>query len=137
MPIVSDIILNDGLATPVARTWVPVGNTNGVYKFVYRDTAFNGEPHMDNVMTASLRQQQGSSSYRCIVKFVLPVVHVPTNEGYLGTSEKHENDIVEISFRMAGISTTSNRSDLLAYAASYLAHADATGLVEDLIQYHT
>lgn len=132
MPTFTTLALNDGLATPISRNWSPVSNEKGIATFRYSPTEFAGEPHMDRILTVS-QKKQGNGAYRTTIKFVNPVVHAPSSEG-TGTMQNDVN-ICEMSFRSAAVSTTADRSNNLAFAMNFLAHANASGLVEGLESY--
>lgn len=131
----SNIVINDGAATPVAKTFTPVSE-NPVNNFNWADRSGGvpiGYPHV----RLSLKEAgpKGTASILNI-EMKLPVLETPTGSTSGGFAPvptvAHTGRIVFTAY-LPTRSTLQNRKDLRALFANLLAHATVTGAFEDLI----
>lgn len=142
MPVLASITINDGLATPVARTFNPSGpDKNGVNYFYNRLGGIAiGFPSISLDLKEPPVAPPGTSSkssrvYRANVKVTLPVLEVTsasTGTGIQPAPTKAYDLVFKGEFIIPERSTLQDRQHILAYAKNMLAHAFTTSLVNDL-----
>ena len=128
MPQLQTITLNDGLSTPVARAFIPVGIENGVAKLAFRDPS-NGHLHLDRIITLSSKQT-GDGGRRVTLKVLLPVVHNGSGSDFT-YPDSEDTEIFNCSFKISQLSDLGEREDLLAFATNLLASTEVQAMVEN------
>lgn len=133
MSAITTLTLLDGAATPVSRTFAPVGiDPQGVAKFTDRSGGIAlGYP----TATQSLRQPSKSSrNYRISLKLVLPTLEVTspsTSTGIQPAPTKAYELFATIDLVMSERSALLERNNLLALTKSFLASANVTNAVQN------
>lgn len=138
MAAVANMVINDGQATPVAHTFVPISFRNGVWLF---EDQSGTSPIGFNKITYSLTRPDPTTSgnsknrdSRCVIKVWVPVLETlgvsdagitppPTISYVLGSA--HE-------FRIPERSSPQNRKDLRAYSRNVLDNALVIDMLENL-----
>lgn len=124
----ANIVINDGQATPVAHTYVPVGKPVGSdYEYFVERTS--GVPNAQAEVRLRLRTPTpGSSSpYKVDAVILVPETAVVNGETVVLSQNR-----VDITFTMSPKSSTADRADVLAFAKNILANTIVTSLVKDL-----
>lgn len=125
MAAIANVVINDGLSTPVAHTFAPVTiDAQGVAKWADRSGGISvGFP----TLSYSLKSPTGSSkSYKMTAKVTLPVLEQTspsTATGIQPAPVVAYNLIANIEMVLPERSTTQDRKNLLAYAKNFLATA--------------
>lgn len=134
----SNIILNDGLVTPVAHTFNPNsgdGNVAGVSIISYEDriSGFKiGFPIVEIQTRAATRNQK---NYKVSLMVKTPVMEVVSNSTVSGIAPAPTvaYDVVfRGEFVLPERSSIGSRKDSLAYVRNLLAHATVTSAIVDL-----
>jgi len=130
MPAIGNIIINDGLGTPVAHTFAPVGIKNDIATFEDRALAvYVGYPTMTLSVT---RPSKTSKFVKARIRIVVPQLETLGNNtvsGIVPAPTKGFENSVDMVFMMHQRSNLVMRTDLLAYAKNVLAHATVSPLV--------
>jgi hypothetical protein len=134
MPAVTQLVVNDGQATPVAHTFKPDGKKGEVLFFADRS---GGIPVGYGKISFNRRETSGngSGSYKVTMKIVVPTLEQTSASTATGiqpaptVAYKHE---VNIEFSMPARGSVANRKDILAYAKNLLATADVQAVIHDL-----
>jgi hypothetical protein len=143
MPALANLSINDGLATPVAHTFSPIGiDANQVASF---QDKVSGIPLGFGKIATSLRApssgglQPGVNSaksvYRARLKIDIPVLEVTspsTGSGIQPAPTVAYTAIANIEFVIPARSSLQDRKDILAFAKNLLADNHATNLVVNL-----
>lgn len=139
MASLANIVINDGQATPVAHTFIPVGvDKNGV--ILFEDRAVNatynpaGVPLLFPRISASItRAPYASQTAKNRVKFVItrPKQLYDAYGSAAGIAAGDEPDCI-IEFRGKNASTDADRNDVLQLAKNLLSNA----IVVDMIKAH-
>lgn len=125
MAAIAPVVLNDGLATPVAHTFAPVTiDSSGVAKWADRSTGISvGFP----TISYSLKNPTtGSKAYKLVAKVNMPVLEQTspsTSTGIQPAPTVAYNCIANIELVMPDRSTLADRKNLIAFARNYLANA--------------
>lgn len=125
MAAIANVVINDGLATPVAHTFAPVTiDAQGVAKWADRSGGISvGFP----TLSYSLKNPTGNSkSYKMTAKVTLPVLEQTspsTSTGIQPAPVVGYNLIANIEIVLPERSTTQDRKNLLAYVKNFLANA--------------
>lgn len=125
MAAIAPVVLNNGEATPVAKTFSPVNiNSEGVAKWSDRSGGVAiGMP----VITFSIKSPtKDSRVYRVNGKVTVPVLEQTspsTATGIQPAPTLAYNLIANVEFVLPERSTLAQRKDLLAFAKNYLANA--------------
>lgn len=141
MASLANIVINDGQATPVAHTFIPVGvDKNGVILFEDRtvNSVYNpsGVPLMFPRISASItRAPYASQTAKNRVKFVItrPKQLYDAFGGSAGLVTGDEPDVI-IEFRSKNASNDVDRNDLLQLAKNLLSNAIAVDMIKSHIQ---
>lgn len=131
MPQLGSLVINDGLATPVAHTFVPVAIRDDVALWTDRSP---GVPVGFNTASASLGYNKSTRAYKYTVKMTAPTLETLGNSstGFTPPATKAYECGVSIQFWLPERATLQNRKDILAYAKNMLASAVVTAGVQDL-----
>lgn len=140
MPVLANVVINDGATTPVAHTFSPSNpDQNGTNYWYDRSSGIAiGFPEISQSLRVPAPNGKVSSSdrvYRAKVKMVLPVMEVTspaTGTGIQPAPTKAYELVFNGEFILPERSTLENRKDILAYAKNMLAHATVTALVLNL-----
>lgn len=135
----ANIVINDGLATPVAHTFAYVPYDNNIAG--YEDRAA-GIPIGYNRITISMRRPKSntaaasvaSRNYRMVVKIETPKLETVSNSTVSGVAPAPTlsyRPMCTLEFVMPERSQLQDRKDLLAYIKNVLANAQITNLVHD------
>lgn len=125
MSAIANIVLNDGLATPVAHTFAPVTiDQNGVAKWADRSGGISvGFP----VISYGLKNPStGSRSYKLTAKVIYPVLEQTspsTATGIQPAPTVAYNLIANVELVLPERSTLADRKNLIAFVRNYLANA--------------
>lgn len=132
MASIANILLNDGLATPVSHTFAPVEiNSAGIAKWADRSGGISlGYP----VVTLSVRQpSKGNRAVKVIGKVVIPTLDTTspsTSTGIQPAPSKAYDLLGTFEFVINERSNLAQKKDLLAFVRNLLAHAVITSAVE-------
>lgn len=133
MAQIAPITLADGQATPVNRTFSPVGkDSNGVAKWVDRSGGIAiGYP----IITMQVREPSKSSRfYKVTRRVTLPVLEATspsTMTGIQPAPTKAYDLVVDTTYVLPERCTLAQRQDLLAFAKNFDANAVFTAAVKD------
>jgi hypothetical protein len=141
MSAVANIVLNDGQATPVSHTFIPLGPTDGVWWFEDQSSG-TSSLGFDRISLQLIRvngQAAGTSSTANRVNRVKMTIHTPTLET-LGTSDTGIQppptvayvDRCHIEFILAERDIEQEREDLRVYARGLLDNAQVVAMIEKL-----
>lgn len=125
MPQLSNLVLTDRQATPVAHTFLPRDITGGVGVVIESD----GTPVGDKRVSVSLGKST-NGRYRPEVRFTFPVVQNQTIDG-ITTPTVVRTAYADLKFSFDPSSTEEERNDLVGMLADALA-SDKT-LINDTI----
>jgi len=133
-----NIVINDGVATPVAHTFSPNsgdGNVPGVSVVEYEDRSGGisvGFPIV-SVLTRKATKQNKNHKLTFLVKLpVLETLSGSTLAGIIASPTKAYDLTFRGEFVLPERSVLAGRKDILAYAKNLLAHAVVTAAVQDL-----
>lgn len=141
MGIVANVVVNDGLATPVAHTFVPLGpDSQGVWWYEDQSpttTVAFKRLSMSLVRPPIAKPQDNPNQRfnRITVKFYDPVADNVTNSTVSGVLPAPSLAYVstgEIVIRVPERSTLQNRKDMRAYLANIFANANLIDMVDNL-----
>lgn len=130
MPAFGNLILNDGLATPVAHTFAPQSIVGRVA--VYNDRVSGIQAGFGRLEVEIKPPQQGVSNTKVIAKLAIPKVVTYNDTSGKPVTRVDYTPLCEIRFVMPTQQTLAERKDLLAYAKNLLSHADFVKLIHDL-----
>lgn len=125
MSAIANVVINDGLSTPVAHTFAPVTiDAAGVAKWADRSTGISvGFP----TLSYSMKSPSGASkSYKMTAKVTLPVLEQTspsTSSGIQPAPTVAYNLIANVEMVLPERSTLQDRKNLLAFVRNYLANA--------------
>jgi hypothetical protein len=125
MSAIANIVLNNGEATPIAKTFSPVNiDATGVAKWSDRS---NGVAIGMPAITFALKNPtKDSRVYRVTAKVTVPVLEQTspsTATGIQPAPTLAYNLIANMEFVLPERSTLAQRKDLVAFARNYLANA--------------
>lgn len=132
MAAITSLILADGLATPVNRTFVPaqpqVGNSPAVW---YEKTATTPAGYLK---ITSLVTRNGNGVYKVRFTVALPVLAIVPAGCCVdaNTPAVSYTEIFNGEFSMPQGTTVAQRKDLRAFSRNLLNHAMAISAIEDL-----
>lgn len=142
MPAFGNVVINDGQATPVAKTFKPVDiDVNNVSH--YAETS-GGIPLGYGRIGVSLRTPSGRAAsgtsskdrnYKILFKLQVPTLEVTspsTGSGIQPAPTVAYQTVANLEFTVPERSTLAERKDILAYAKNLLSNALATSVVVDL-----
>lgn len=123
MPAITTITVNDGAASPVAHSFEPRGNPNGIATFANSDGVAVG----DNLLTVS---SKFAARRKVSIRFVLPQTAVLAGDGN-PTEVISRSAYVRVEFDFDRASTLAERKDARAYLRNLLADSQ-TAIVKVL-----
>lgn len=135
MTAFTTITINDGQATPAARTFTARRLENGVAK--WQDLS-GGIAVGFPTIQASLREPVKNSKtpvYKAMVKFTLPVleaVNASTYNGIVPAPTKAYDVVANVEILMPERSALQDRKNIQAYLVNALNQADIKSLIVDL-----
>lgn len=125
MPAIATLSINDGLATPVAHSFVPVTTDGSTAKWADKVAAL---PIGYNVITDEVRQPGSTTAaYRRLTGFSFPVLATVN-----GVNTKVRTSSAQVIFNFAQDSTDQERKDALAYVSNYLQNATVKAAVQNI-----
>lgn len=139
MPAVIDLVVNDGLGVPVARTFIPIEQVEGVWNY---ENQLGINPLGFRRITLSLTRPkggaQGTSSSSRNARFKAQI-HLPVLET-LGNNSSGLTPAPTIAYKPALMiesilperSTVADRTDLLAFAVNLLGTTTVRAMVLNL-----
>lgn len=139
MAAVAPIVINDGLATPVAHTFIPLEQINGVWWFEDQ-TGVNplGFQRIAVSLTRPLSAQVGASS-QARVSRVKIAIHMPRLEtlgnaanGLTPAATLAYKEQASCEFLLPERATAQDRKDGRVYLANLLANAQIVAMVDTL-----
>lgn len=133
MPVIGNLVLADGQASPVNHTFSPVNKDSaGVAKWTDRVSGIAiGFP----VITLSLREPtKGQRNYKVVRKVVVPVLDIssPSTATGIQPAPSKAFELINTSeWTLPERSTKAQRADLVAFCKNFDATAAFTGNVLD------
>lgn len=132
MSAITPIVLNDGSATPVARTFSPVDLKNDIAKWADRSGGIAiGYPKL----TMSLSEPTATRrNYKLTLKVVTPVLEITspsTATGIQPQPTKAYDLISNHEFVLPERSSLAQRKDILAFAKNLLSDANVIAAVQN------
>lgn len=124
MPAIGPVVLNDRKATPVAHTFVPNGESNGVWAL--RESS--GIPIADNIVTVRLNETP--SRVKANLWFTFPVVVTETVNGVSRSVIDHTAR-AKVEFDFSNLSTEAERKDVVGMVYNSLASSQT--MLNDVI----
>lgn len=132
MPQIANIIINDGQATPVARTFAvqraQVGDDSPAEFYEKTAGSINGYLRL-SVLT---RRAKVGNSFKTQIKIALPVLETVSGTsptGYAPAPSLAYTSLATVEFTHPERSTLQNRKDLLAFVANVLDESSMVSLV--------
>lgn len=143
MSIAADIVVNDGQATPVAHTFVPLGFDTDGKSFIWEEQDGSLPPILWRRIKARLARNDptepgrnaGDSKAKVIVSVLLPTgetlgtadngIEPPPTLAYIN---RNNNE-----FSTSGRATVAERKDLQAFGSNILANAQIKAMIVDLL----
>lgn len=116
MPAIAPLSINDGQATPVAHSFVPVTTDGSVAKFAEKTA---GIPLGYYILTHEVRQPKSDTG----AIRVLTSLAMPTTQTVNGVLSVVRNSSAQVTFNFAQDSTDQERKDLTAYVRNFLSNA--------------
>jgi len=143
MPQLANVVINDGAATPVARTFSPgLKGTDGMQRW-FEKTSVNaigfwtlGQKFREPLTPkGGVRSSDQSRMYQTTIKVQLPVLE--TTSAATGTGIPPAPTVaytpwVEVTFSLPERSTVQDRKHLRLLLINYLSHANAVATIEQL-----
>lgn len=121
MAVIANLVLNNGAATPVAKTFTPM-DASSLAKWADQ-TVNSGLPAAANVVTMS---HTDKGKIHTKVRIELPVMYAVTGataEGFTPQPKVAYKLVANLDLVAEGVSSEANRADLLAFASNVLASA--------------
>lgn len=138
MPQIANIVINDGQAVPVARTFAvqraQVGDDSPAEFYEKTAGSVNGYLRL-SVLT---RRAKVGNSFKTQIKIALPILETVTGtspSGYAPAPAVAYTSLATVEFTHPERSTLQNRKDLLAYTANVLADASMISVVTNAETY--
>lgn len=128
MAAIANVVLNDGLAVPVAKTFSPADCTSQLATWTDRTSGINiGFP----ALTLSL--SQGQEITRILAKIQLPVLEVISgaDAGYTPSPKVAYTVIGKVEMVLPNRSTLQNRKDMQAFIKNLMSNAFMTKAAEE------
>lgn len=137
MAAIVPIVINDGLATPVAHTFSPykVGETAGLFSAEYEDRIGGIYVGMPRLHLTMKRPTSDRRTVRVGVKVMAPILEVLSNStvsGIMPAPTVAYTPLFEGTFVIPERSTIAARRDILAYVTNMLANPTVVSAVRDL-----
>jgi hypothetical protein len=134
----SNIVINDGVATPVAHTFNPTsgdGNVPGVSVIGYEDRVDGIQVGFRRLTMSTRKPTKTNKNYKFTLAVVVPVMENVSNSTVSGIAPAPTvayEVTAQVSFVMPERSSLAARKDTLAYVRNSLAHAVMTSAIQDL-----
>lgn len=126
MSAFADLVLADGQASPVSRTFKAVAEVDGYWTWSYIPSG--GLPlSAVTVRSRTTFPKDPNGVTRHEVQIKLPFVETPANEA----PRVAYYEEVSLTVKTSGRSLLQERKDILAYVKNFLAHTRASELVVD------
>lgn len=141
MPVASNIVLNDALATPVSHTFVPLGrDANGVFWFEDQSQAspvgyWKIAMDFKRPVGANPGQSSAGRVFKVNITLYEPILENVTNSTISGIEPAPTIayvNRVNMNFFMPERATLQNRKNLRKMAANLLATTEVIALTENL-----
>jgi hypothetical protein len=135
MPQISDIVLYDGQATPVAQTFKPTSVEKDLVT-LHEKSDPNGYGMIAGFPVLSISRRLPTASngnYKVVVKLKVPIVEVPTgtnSAGFQSPSKVIATCTANLEFIIPEIAIDASKADLFAYAHQALANSE----IEDIVK---
>lgn len=135
MPQISDIVLYDGQATPVAQTFNPTSVEKDLVT-LHEKSDPEGFGMITGFPSLSISRRlptAANTNYKVMVKVKLPIVEVPTgtnSAGFQSPSKVVATCTANLEFIIPGIALDASKADLYAFVQNALANAD----IEDIVK---
>lgn len=126
MPAFTTITVNDREDTPVAHTFDPRNEANGVYFLKESD----GTPIGDNVISVSTRQS--GNKYKSRVRLTMPVVVDETINGVV-VPKVIRTAYADLNFTFADTSTSQERKNVLGIISNLLRGTANVSLMDGIL----
>lgn len=142
MPAFGNVVINNGAASPVAKTFEPVNIDQNDVSHLAESSG--GIPIGYGRLSFSLREPVGgikagsnssSGVYKCLMKLEIPTLEVTspsTGSGLQPAPTVAFVTMAKLEFMIPARATEAERKDILAYAKNLLAHSISTDLVVGL-----
>lgn len=132
MPAFANIVLNDGLATPVARTFAVKNIVGSESSYERRDSGVPIGYSTIKISTTETKDKIGMRRVKmtCAVP-VLEAVSGVNSSGFTPAAQVAYTDRFSIEFMTHPRSTSNDRKDLIAFAKNLLALALTSSIVVD------
>ena len=132
MSAIADLVLNNGAATPVAKTFKPDPDiASSLPRWVDRSGGIAlGYP----AITLSMRRPtKAARSYKVVAKVELPVLEVASVgiDGFIPPPTKSYSLLCNMEFVLPERCSLAERKDILAFAANLLASTPAGSAIKD------
>jgi hypothetical protein len=140
MTAIANLVLNDGQATPVARTFNPT--VAALNRAVWQDRSsgiLTGMPtviltsRLPGVIPITGKDAKGSSDmFKVMASIKIPVMEVVSNSTYSGLAPAPQIAYTlsaKLEFMIPARCTLQNRKDIQAFAANLLANSQFTTLL--------
>lgn len=132
MPIFTNVVINDGAATPVARTFAPKTLIGSDAKYVDRSSGITlGYPEITVMSSMPSKTSKLAKTRLKIVLPVMEVVNAATYNGITPAPTKAYDMTFDCTFFAHERSTLQDRKHILAFARNFLADALVTALVQN------
>lgn len=134
----SNIVINDGLVTPVAHTFNPNsgdGNVPGVSVISYEDRILGIQVGFPVISIATRKPTKTNRNYKISIKVAVPVLETVSNSTVSGIAPAPTVAYTTMfigEFIAPERSTLPIRRDLLAYVRNLLVNPNVTLAIQDL-----
>lgn len=128
MSAISNVVLADGQATPVNKTFIPMDCTSALATWTDRSSGIGlGMP------SVTMSVSQGTENINVNAKVSLPVMEVISgaDAGYTPSPKVAYTVIGKVQFALPARSTLQNRKDIQAFVKNFLLNANITKAVEE------
>lgn len=125
------LVLNDGQATPVARTFSARGADMKLAKWT--DVSGGIGIGMGEVTLSNSQQSGSNSSYKVEGRITIPTMEVVSGSdgGYTPVPKVAFNSFAKVEIVMPNRASLQERKNILAYVKNFVAHAVFTSTVVD------
>lgn len=125
MPAIAALVINDGAATPVARTFNPVTTDGSLSKWADRSPTIAAG---FRTITEEVLEPAGNRTvYKITMGFYFPVVATVN-----GVDTVVRFNSAQVIFNMAPDSTTQERDDTMSFVKNFLANSTVVTSVENV-----
>jgi len=125
MPAIATLAINDGAATPVAHSFVPVTTDGSTAKWADKLAAL---PIGYSIITDEVRQPgTATAAYRRLIGFSFPILATVN-----GVSTKVRTSSAQVIFNFAQDSTDQERKDVVAIVSNFLSNATVKPAVQNI-----